>query len=222
MGLKCTLDNSTWPWFRINPSLLRANNFKLPCSLTRNITWHSMNNLAFHSSFRWKMIILPILSTSRIHSLFGRLGLFELRSERVNLCLMSIKTHWSNLWNTLVIVLLNWPWLYGEKTAVFRNGLWTGKHRGDLRLCRSQKLKDSPCSQREGFVMQLLLKGTLMDSPPCKLRTPGIGSLPSPLETTTSLADSRSRNWPFPLTFHRWSSVQGYGTEEFHRSLSLV
>ena len=36
-----------------------------PCSLTRNITSHSMENLAFHSSLiRWKMTILPILTTS--------------------------------------------------------------------------------------------------------------------------------------------------------------
>ena len=32
-----------------------------------------MKNLAFDSLLRWKMIILPILSKSRIHSLFGRL-----------------------------------------------------------------------------------------------------------------------------------------------------
>ena len=37
------------------------------CSLTRNITSHSMKNLAFHSLLRWKMIILPILTTSLIH-----------------------------------------------------------------------------------------------------------------------------------------------------------
>ena len=34
---------------------------------TRNITSHSMKNLGFHSSLRWKMIILPILTTSLIH-----------------------------------------------------------------------------------------------------------------------------------------------------------
>ena len=37
------------------------------CSLTRNITPHSMRNLAFHSSLRWKMIILPILTISLIN-----------------------------------------------------------------------------------------------------------------------------------------------------------
>ena len=35
-----------------------------PCSLTRNMTSHSMKNLAFHRLLRWKMIILSILTTS--------------------------------------------------------------------------------------------------------------------------------------------------------------
>ena len=35
-----------------------------PCSLTRNITSHSMKNLAFHCLLRWKMIALQILTTS--------------------------------------------------------------------------------------------------------------------------------------------------------------
>ena len=46
----------------------------LPCSLNRNITSHSMENVAFHSLLRWKMIILPILTTSLMHFLLGRLG----------------------------------------------------------------------------------------------------------------------------------------------------
>ena len=52
-------------------------------SLTRNITSHSMENLAFHSLLRWKMIMLPILMTSLIHlSLKGWENiLFELGSE---------------------------------------------------------------------------------------------------------------------------------------------
>ena len=45
-----------------------------PCSLTRNITPHSMENLAFHSLLRWNMIILPILTTSPIHFPLGKLG----------------------------------------------------------------------------------------------------------------------------------------------------
>ena len=47
---------------------------KFPCSLTRNITSHSKENLTFHSLLRWKVIILQILATSLIQSLFERLG----------------------------------------------------------------------------------------------------------------------------------------------------
>ena len=47
---------------------------KFPCSLTRNMTSHSMENLTFHSLLRWKVIILQILATSVIQSLFERLG----------------------------------------------------------------------------------------------------------------------------------------------------
>ena len=56
-----------------------------PCSLARNITSHSKENLAFHSLLGWKMIILPILTTSFIHfSLKGWENvLFDLGSERV-------------------------------------------------------------------------------------------------------------------------------------------
>ena len=45
-----------------------------PCSLSRNITSHSMENLAFHSLLRLKMIITPILTTSLIHFSLERLG----------------------------------------------------------------------------------------------------------------------------------------------------
>ena len=37
-------------------------------------TWHNMRNLAFHSLLRWKMIILPILTTSVLIFLLRRLG----------------------------------------------------------------------------------------------------------------------------------------------------
>ena len=37
------------------------------CSLTKNITWHSVKNLAVHSFLRSKMIILPKFTTSHIH-----------------------------------------------------------------------------------------------------------------------------------------------------------
>ena len=47
---------------------------KFPCSLTRNMTSHSMENLAFHSLLRLKVIVLQILATSLIQLLFERLG----------------------------------------------------------------------------------------------------------------------------------------------------
>ena len=71
---------------RLTLSLPRVINFEFPCSLPRNMTSHSMKNLAFHSLLRGKIIILPILTTSLIHfSLNGWDNvLFELGSERVN------------------------------------------------------------------------------------------------------------------------------------------
>ena len=51
-----------WPFHSLEWSI---SNF--PCSLPRNITSHSMKNLAFHSSLRWEMIILPILTMSLKH-----------------------------------------------------------------------------------------------------------------------------------------------------------
>ena len=44
------------------------------CSITRNITSHSIKNLASHHLLRWKMIILPILTTSLMHFSFEGLG----------------------------------------------------------------------------------------------------------------------------------------------------
>ena len=55
-------------------SLLRVINVKFSCSLARNIASHSMENLAFHSLLRWKMIIIQILATPLMHFLFKRLG----------------------------------------------------------------------------------------------------------------------------------------------------
>ena len=40
--------------------LPRVSSFKVPCSLTRNIITHSVEDLAFHSLLWRKMIILPI------------------------------------------------------------------------------------------------------------------------------------------------------------------
>ena len=47
----CTLSLQKWS----------MSNFS--CSITRNITSHSMENLVFHGLLRWKMIIAPILTT---------------------------------------------------------------------------------------------------------------------------------------------------------------
>ena len=54
---------------------------KFPCSLTRNMTSHSMENLTFHSLLRLKVIILQILATSLIQSLFERLGEYTFESQ---------------------------------------------------------------------------------------------------------------------------------------------
>ena len=74
------IDNSTTQLrsFKINLTLhsqkWSISNFSY--SLTRNITSHSMKNLAFHSLLRWKMNYTPepILTTSLIHFSLGRLG----------------------------------------------------------------------------------------------------------------------------------------------------
>ena len=54
-------------------SLLRVINVKIPLH-PQNMTSHSMENLAFHSLLRWKMIIIQILATPLMHFLFKRLG----------------------------------------------------------------------------------------------------------------------------------------------------
>ena len=77
----------TWLDHTTNSHFQEWSMSNFPCSLTRSITSHSMENLAFHSLRRWQMIILPILTTSLIHiSLKGWENvLFELGSERVKL-----------------------------------------------------------------------------------------------------------------------------------------
>ena len=63
---------SSWPgrsrissplWCGISPRFFHSQQWSLPnspCCLTRNITPHCMETLAFHSLLRWKIIILPI------------------------------------------------------------------------------------------------------------------------------------------------------------------
>ena len=81
------LELQHWPCFisreSLTLSLPRVSISNFPCSLTRNITSHSMENLAFHSLFRWKMIIPQILTTSLIHLSFKIGRMYFLGSERV-------------------------------------------------------------------------------------------------------------------------------------------
>ena len=59
----------------------------IPCSLTRNMTSHSMENLTFHSLLRRKTIILQILATSLIELLsapWDTVLLFEKVLEKVS------------------------------------------------------------------------------------------------------------------------------------------
>ena len=89
LSLECSIKERArricWQWQQLylNLSLPRVINFKnFPCSLTRNITSHSMKTLAFHGLLRSQMITLPLLTTSLIHlSLKGCENvLFELGS----------------------------------------------------------------------------------------------------------------------------------------------
>ena len=61
---------SNYVFFILSPALQQWDSWSIwnfPCSLTRNVTSHSMKNLSFYSLPRWKVIILPILNTSLIH-----------------------------------------------------------------------------------------------------------------------------------------------------------
>ena len=73
---------------------------KSPCSLTRNMTSHSMENLTLHSLLRWKVIILYKFSLHHSYNCFlysWENTLFELRTERVNACWMCVLTIYSFL-----------------------------------------------------------------------------------------------------------------------------
>ena len=59
---------------KLTLSLLRVINVKIPLQPHKNMASHSMENLAFHSLLRSKIIILQILATSLIQLLFERLG----------------------------------------------------------------------------------------------------------------------------------------------------
>ena len=58
-----------------------------PYSLTRNITSHSLKNLAFRSLLGGKMTILPILTTSLLYIYFQKVGRMYFLNLRVYLLL---------------------------------------------------------------------------------------------------------------------------------------
>ena len=85
-----------WPDLKLIPILLPLHSQISPASLTRNITSHNMKNLAIHSLLRWKMIILPILTTSLTCTfLVGRMYLLNLGVKGLTLSLLSSKSTFS-------------------------------------------------------------------------------------------------------------------------------
>ena len=117
-----------------------------PCSLTRNITPHSMKNLTFHSLLRWKVVILQILATSLIQSLFERLGEYtfiaqEWKGEPFHSQEWSMQSHFSKpthmeddyINNSLTTSPIQFSLRLGECT------FWTWEWKG-LMCCRYYRL----------------------------------------------------------------------------------
>ena len=71
-------------WLNLTLSLPLSSNFS--CSLTRNITSHSTENLAYHSLLGQKIIILSILTTPLILSLWevGRMHFLNWEVKGLN------------------------------------------------------------------------------------------------------------------------------------------
>ena len=67
---RANMQGDNWPLPRRVRTCVGISNAKALGIVWRNITSHSMKNVAFHSSLKWKIIILPILATSLIHFLF--------------------------------------------------------------------------------------------------------------------------------------------------------
>ena len=78
-----------------------------PCSRTRDITSHSMKNLAFHSLLRWKMTLHYQFSLPRLYISLKRWWknvLLERRSERVKASVKTVQfrfwvAYWRLKWN---------------------------------------------------------------------------------------------------------------------------
>ena len=83
-------------------SLPRVINVKFLLQPHQNITSHSMKNIAFHSVLRWKMIILPILTTSLIHFTFLNLGVkgWNPLRRNSNLSARTARARRNNRWPT--------------------------------------------------------------------------------------------------------------------------
>ena len=103
-------------------SLPRVINFKFPLQPHQNILSHSMKNLAFHSLLRWKMITLPILTSSLIdfslkgweNILFGLSFVPQVKSS---------VDYWTWVSRTLVPSLYPWRTLYGyPQVSIVENG----------------------------------------------------------------------------------------------------
>ena len=114
-------------YFLLNPFTLKSNQFQIfPCSLTRNIITQSMKNLVFHSLLRWKIVILPILTTSYIHFLLRKVG----RMYFLNLGVRGLSNlHvWSRSWSPLSVHSrklrpisreCDWKSVFGDQTFHF-------------------------------------------------------------------------------------------------------
>ena len=117
------------------------------CNLTRNITPHSMKNLAVHSILSWQMIILPILTTWLIHFSFdSRRQLFMSNIQWVTMKIHALEEQTNSVQCSLFVPVYSqftlhevfdppgWQWSDAEhyrKPLTF--GSILSKHDSDLR-----------------------------------------------------------------------------------------
>ena len=128
-----------WHWSPVPFHSQEWSTSNFPCSLTRNITSHSMGNLTSHSLLRWKIILLPILTTSLIHfSLKGWKNVFfDLGSEEINR-LSTLKSSRSRIlhdWSYLQLPAptgnLDWDWVRVRRqvlASLLQGSRWRVEH----------------------------------------------------------------------------------------------
>ena len=119
------------------------------CSLTRNITSHSMENLGFHSLIRCQMIILSILTTPLIHFFFWRFGrMYFLISGLKGLMPLNLFSSW---WTVATVTYepcqtpdTPYPGTSARSQCSAKNtNLWFVNHCTRLQLwCSSQRAKN--------------------------------------------------------------------------------